>query len=401
MSFFPKMLLCAVVWWLVLSSLPAQQPLLQLQDRLTAINAETPGTVLTDSQSVAIQKFWDIFRDVRDTEIENTRLRGRASFGFLGNSNSESEIYRINGGIHIESGSFPQDFEFSTLLNIQIDNGQLQENLSNLRISYDRFLKNEKDPFRHEGYSFINRRSDQFMGINQRYEMGAGIITAFWSRKLHEESQARYDRYHNDRIQWRANGPDAVNVTVRGYPSFTWSGIDSVALNTLQDSRERIANTIIKKRSPLRLGLLVGVFYEVESASASDELLTSGGPETFTRDFEVSNRFRWEMRPSINWRLSEEIYFKLAPFFKFPFPHEWKTPVADEQLIDARLDLFADLIFSLRDNFTLSIDYNFYYDFAPASTLLDDVVGPNGEPLYLTAERRHHFVNFSVGYQFR
>ena len=381
--------------------LPAQQSLLQLQDRLIAINADTPTAGLTDSQSMAIHRFWDIFRDTRDTEIENNRLRGRASFGFLGNSNSESEIYRINGGIHIESGSFPQDFEFSTLLNIQIDNGQLQENLSNLRISYDRFLKNKRDPFRYEGYSFINRRSDQFMGISQRYELGAGIITAFWKKKLHDRSQARYDKYHREVIQWRAKGPNAVDVTVRGYPSYTWTGIDSSAFETLHDSRERIANTIIKKRSPLRLGLLIGVFYEVESASASDELLTAGGPEMFTRNFEVTNRFRWEIRPSVNWRLSEDVYFKVAPFFKFPFPHEWKTQVGDEMLIDARLDLFADLIFSLQDNFTLSIDYNFYYDFAPASMLLNDVTGPDGQPLYLTAERRHHFVSFAVGYQFR
>ena len=376
-----------------------QTDLIKLQDKLVGLTADTTIRQLNADQIKSINEFWRLFKVIRDAEIDLDQMNGTANFGFSGNTSEEQEIYRINGGIRLSKGSFPQDFEFSTLLSIQVNNGQLLENLSNLRISYDRFL-NLKNPFLMEGYAFINRRSDQFLGVDQRYEVGGGFIMAYWYKKLFKNAQAKYNRFSQDRISVKSDENKVIVCQVENCVPIRLNGITASDFSALNNAQQRISNAILKQNSPLRLGMLFGVFYEVENIAHSDSLLTREGKKFFQHDFETTNKFRWEIRPTIDFKISEAASIKIRPQIKFGMPWEWKVDVAGKKEVDARIDF--PIIFSLQlsDNFGVDLNYIYYYDHAPNSVLLNDK-GPNDKPLYLTANQKHHFVQFQVSYQFR
>lgn len=377
--------------------LHGQTSLIKLQDKLTGLSIDREG--LTTEQKASVEEFWRIFKDIRDKELNLDRLKGSAQFGFLGNASEGNEIFQINGGIVLKKGSYPQDFEFSSLLNILNDNGRLQENLSNLRISYDRFF-NTKNGFAMEGFSFLNRRSDALLGINQRYEIGAGIIFAHWRKKLFSKSQAVYDKYCEETISFKSMEDQVVVCDIKNCVPIETPGIQPEDFDALNQAQKRISNSIIKQHSPLRLGMMIGAFYEVESASHADTLLTDEGIRFFSHDFENANKFRWEVRPTFDVRFSEGVKLAIRPYLKLPMPWEWEVEVDGEMVIDARVEFPISLTFDLSDRFNLAINYVLYYDHAPASFRVP-ASAPDGSPLYLTANQEHHFYTFQVGYTFR
>ncbi|MDX1476300.1 MAG: hypothetical protein R3301_01295 [Saprospiraceae bacterium] len=388
-----------IIWMCCVISASAQTELIKLQDKLIGLSPDPAVRDVSPEQASSIREFWRIFKDIRDAEIELDRLTGTALFGFNGNTSEDQEIFKINGGITLTKGSYPYELEFSTSLNILIDNGKLQENLSNLRISYDRFLELKGDPFLLEGYAFINRRSDQFLGVNQRYEIGAGLILAFWQKRLFDDSQARYDRYATKKLTFNSMQDNVVICDVEKCVPIALPGIDTSDFDVLHSTQQRIANAVIRKRSPMRIGLLVGPFLEVESISFSDSLLTQNGMQFVKEDFATTNHFRWEVRPTFDVRLSERAIIRARPYFKLPMPWEWKIDVAGERVVDYRIEAPIILEVMLSSQFSIRIDYTIYYDHAPNSAL-QAVPGPFGAPLYLTANQRHEVFNFQVGYTF-
>ena len=376
-----------------------QSDLVKLQDKLTGLTPDTTYRKLNEDQIRSINQFWKIFRDIRNEEINLDRLKGQAAFGFIGNSAENANIFRINGGISLKKGSYPQDFEFSTLLNITIDNGVMEENLSNLRISYDRFFKS-KNPFLTEGYSFINRRSNAFLGINQRYEVGAGIILAHWGKKLFPATQAMYDKYSEEQISFKSSHEKVIVCNVKDCVPIEAKGITESDFGVLNNSQKRITNSIIKNNAPFRLGLLLGVFFEVENASHADSLMTQNGMQFFQHDFLTTNKFRWELRPTVDFRVSNAARFRFRPYIKGPMPWELKTEVDGALEWDYRIEFPIRFDVSLSDQFALSLHYIYFYDNAPRSIAVG-ALDANKNQLYLTAKNEHHFYNFSVSYSFK
>ncbi len=381
------------------SSLLSQSELVKLQDKLIGLSPDTTYRKLDRDQVHSINEFWKIFKEIRNKEIGLDRLKGRAAFGFIGNSAEDANIFRINGGISLKKGSYPQDFEFSTLLNITVDNGVMEENLSNLRISYDRFIKC-KNPFLAEGYSFINRRSDAYLGVNQRYEIGAGIILAHWGKKLFPASQASYDKYCEEQISFKSKDNKVIVCDVKNCVPIEARGITEADFGALNNAQKRITNSIIKNNSPLRLGLMLGFFFEVENVSHADSLMTQNGRQFFQHDFLTTSKFRWELRPTIDFRVSDAARFRIRPYLKGPMPWEYETEVDGKMELDYRVDFPIQFDISLNDQFSLSVHYIYFYDNAPSSIAVG-AMDANKNPLYLTAKTAHHFYNFSASYSFK
>ncbi|MEM7103827.1 MAG: hypothetical protein AAF502_11890 [Bacteroidota bacterium] len=377
-----------------------QSSLLSLQDKLIGLTPDSELRNWTDAEEESIKEFWRIFKEIRAREIGFEQLKGSASFGFTGNSSKGEELFRLNGGISLSKGTFPQEFDFSTLLNISVDNGELQENLSNLNITYDRHVNFKKHPFLAEAYTFVNRRSNAYLGVNQRYEIGAGMIFAHWSKKLHPDALDEYNAYNEERIKILYDSDQIIVCENDKCVPIKWEGLTKKDSAIFHRSQERIANSIIKRSTPLRIGLLVGAFLEVESISHEDSLLTQEGVKYFSNDFETSTKFRLDLRPTIDFRIGKDVRFKIRPYFKLPLPGEWTTNVDGQQVVDYRIECPVSFSASLSDKFGLNFSYTLFYDNAPNSYLVSDL-GPSGVPLYLTANKVHHFYNFQVTYQFR
>lgn len=369
------------------------------------VSAQTNLTVLQEkiihifSDSVNngknINLFWESFYKLKDFEFEQSKIQGEAKFGFVGNSTEGTEIFKINSGITIKQGVYPYEFEFSTLLNIQYDNGKLKENLSNLRITYDRFFPTEKNKMLYEGYAFINRRSDQYLSVNQRYEIGCGIILAYWSTNLFKDFQQKIDNLNESRISFFPVNENIVFYKNKSKETILAIGItakDSIDLTT---ALTNIEQTINKRFSPLRIGILFGVFYELENIvfSYSDETVT---PQiTAQVDFGTSSKYRWEFRPTLDLFIKEKLRLKIRPYFKMPMPWEWWKIVENKKKTDYRIDFPTILQFKIAENFDLLFEYSYCYDNAPNS-----IEKPIKEFGFLTANETHQYVNFQVVYNF-
>ncbi len=376
----------------------AQHKLIGLQDKLVGLTPDTSIIKRSAQEVTSINKFWEIFKKVRDTEIEFEHFKGNVKFGFIGDKSAEVESTRANGGIKISKGSYPQEFEFSTDLNIQIDNGKLKENISNINITYDRFFENPKNPLLLEGFAFLNRRGDQLLGVQQRYEIGGGLILAYWHPKLYKSAKKKYDFYKKDRLPLSSETdkiivcePEEICVPIE------LKNIKKNDFDEINKSRQRIVNSIIKQNTPLRLGLLAGIFLEVENIVISDSLLIRNEKRFFQNDFDSSIKVRWEIRPTLDFRLSNNVFFKIRPYIKMPLGSSWRVNVEGKDVADIRIDFPIIVNIKASDKLSVNFNYTLFYDNAPNSTLIDNMQ-PNN--IFLTANKKHEFYNFSVGYQF-
>ena len=356
-------------------------------------------------------KFWNYYNSLLKHTTANNKVISKVNFGFVGNFGEKSEIFKLNGGMNISKGTYPEEFELATLLNIQINNGKLQENLSSLSISYDKFIgsKNGKYPMLSEGYVFINRTSNQFMSVNQRYEIGGGIIVAHYSKPngflFFKKNKTDYDAFEKDKDFLK---PDKYLVT----QCDTCAEKDSCKIeffkkikagdrDTFQTNVKYAQNAIRKKYAPLRLGVLFGLFYEGENISVTDSVVTLDTAMLVTNNFESTNRIRWEVRPTlrINFTQDAGISLKFKPYFKLPFWWDDKLMVDGVEKYDYRIEIPTTFSVKLSDSFTANVTHRYFYDNTPNSVLRPEL-NVLGNPIYLTAENEHHFLQFSVTYSF-
>ena len=136
-----KVFLLSFFLFLTSSQIFSQSALITLQDKLVGLTPDSNLRDWSEEEVTSIKEFWRIFKEIRNRDAGFDQLKGKAAFGFTGNTAKDAELYRINGGISLSKGTYPQEFEFSTQLNILVDNGVLQENLSNLNITYDRYIQ--------------------------------------------------------------------------------------------------------------------------------------------------------------------------------------------------------------------------------------------------------------------
>ncbi len=376
----------------------AQSDLIKLQDKINKYPIDSAYLNINKKEKENFEKFWDVFQKIRNKESALNKVGGEVGFGFFGNDSEDENAFTINGGISVSQGIFPQEFEFSTLMNIQVEDGQFKENLSDLRVTYDRFLKSKND-FLWEGFAFINRRSDEFLGLNSRYEIGGGIIIAYWRKKLLKRERKDIKKFDTSSINLFIHKTDSTKVCYELEDcKGELVGLDANDVDNFSKAQKRIKNSIIKNKSPFRGGALIGLFYEAESISHSDSLDTNIGKRYYEEEFDATNKLRWEIRPTLDFKLSPYVKIKIRPYFIMPMPWEWTAEVNGKKKVDYRIDF----PFSLQTNYkkmNIGFDYIFYYDNTPKSKLLAPL-SPDNNPLYLTSNDNRHFYNMRVSYKF-
>ena len=83
---------------------------------------------------------------------------------------------------------YPSEIEFSTNIGVTLRENTFEEEVAELGISYD---------YHHslgfENYFFARRYTDNFLGIDQRYEAGGGVLFQVW-RGFTEHGKAPRDQ---------------------------------------------------------------------------------------------------------------------------------------------------------------------------------------------------------------
>lgn len=342
-----------------------------------------------------------LLKYLKEQEQKEKKFNGAAQFGFAGDQTNAASLYKINGGIAVNRGYYPDKFEFATDMGLVINNGTFRENVSNVFITYDHSLPKGDSLFL-ENYMVMSRFSDEFLGIEQRYELGGGFILALWSKKLTPAGNAEMNRLHKTNLLPPEAGSDSVRLCVNGQcANLKRANPKNNDAELVYRARQQAKVALRKKYNRFRLALLSGLIVEAEKVSASDSLLTVSGKQNFTQSYNASLHLRWEMRPTIDVKPSDNWSFKVRPYFKLPMPWEWYSTVISSngytsKAIDYRLDVQTNLTIKLADWFnkqaSVDIQYRVLYDNAPRRSFLDPSLSPGGVPLLLAAQKTHQIV---------
>ncbi|QQS31341.1 MAG: hypothetical protein IPM47_10665 [Sphingobacteriales bacterium] len=348
-----------------------------------------------------------LIKYLKALEQREKRFNGNARFGFAGDKTDIASLYKINGGISVYRGYYPDKFEFTNDVGIVISNGVFTENVSNIFMTYDHTLMVGDSLFL-EDYAVMSRFSDEFLGIEQRYELGGGIILAHWSKKLTKNGKDELRQISKLRITPPQKGTDSLTMCVDGdCLRFKRNNSASNEESQIHQSQQLAKVAVRKKYNKFRAALLAGLIFETEKGFAADTISTAFGTQYFYHSFNASQFLRWEIRPTLDLKPNDYFTLKIRPFFKMPMPWEWYSEESKNGIVskavDYRIDLQTNLNIKLSEKMnkqaSFELQFRILYDNAPRRTFLDIPDG-EGNPVFLSAQKIHQLVRlmFQVGF---
>lgn len=323
-------------------------------------------------------------------EAQESKLNGRVQFGFTGNASEYTNIYRISAGMKIDHGMYPYQLDMSSSFQTLIANGESQENLSDIDISFDYHPKVGNGLWL-EHYVLLKRFNNTYLGIDQRYEAGTGLVLNWYSTSSltptgqnNADQLASLPAYKMQGNNLWACYDDACRIS--GANTY----LSPIDVNHIENVRWRYSRSNIKSHAKLRLALLIGVYNETEQARVVH-------PQG-SRAFPTTNKLRWEVRPTLVYRPNDIYTLRLNPYFKFPLQKWYDDVVYADGKIDRRVDKFYDLqarlTASISSRVQCSIVYRYLKDFAPKRYYQDQ--GPNAQ--LIVGQDAHSFYQLNFGF---
>ncbi|MCB0663295.1 MAG: hypothetical protein KDC24_11180, partial [Saprospiraceae bacterium] len=313
---------------------------------------------------------------------------------------------------NMSKGAYPYEFDFAINVQTTIQNGQFQENLSDIDVSFDfhpivpdinkemeRTDGKRRDGLWLESFAFVKRFNNSFLGIEQRYETGVGFIFNFFSKNKLTRTGIANRKAMEEIPKYDVYGDDLARCLEECYVKKSILQLSQFEAQAISNTRERYQRSNFKKYSKWRTGLLVGVYYELEDALAANEILLNGETTQLTVDFEATNKIRLELRPIFSFQPKDGYKLKIYPYFKLPVGAPNSVVVSPEGVRDVRYDWFLDAQSSfdirLEDGFSISFLYRLFYDNAPKRAFVQQ---NDGTYTLLVGQKVHS--NFGVAFNF-
>lgn len=369
-------------------------------------------------QEGKIDSFIRILGFLKKYHIEN-KNSGQISFGLDANSSKLSSLSRVQTGIKYKFGYFPYNVDVIAQLQTDYRNGELEESISNIDISYDFHLKKRNDAITsqrdlvYEAFVYLNRSSNSYIGLESKYEVGGGFIFNFWSGFGNRGTTVN-GSLNKGRLTAFADISQNKNekTIVKNYDALK---IKYPILKALTDEQKEALSTIyedvwlsnIKSYSRLRLAVLVGLFNEIEKVIIFDSVRQSDNSLFYPQSisYPATSKWRITLRPTVYFNLSDEIRIKLLPYFKFS-PIEFNNVVSYEHegnlLIDRKQDyvwnVVGEINFRVTPYFSTGIQYTNMYINAPnRNYILDNY----GVPVLFMGQKQHKQVKINFTYEFK
>jgi len=397
-----KRILLIALFFGCLPALPVAQTLNEEFERVhTKFLAHNIFEGLSEEDKAQIAELDKLLSFLRNYTRNEGLLNGKVNFGFSGNQSDLRDLVRLNAGIKMDYGNYPFQLDFSTSVQTLINNGTFQENISNIDVSFDYTHQNVGNGLWLENYALLKRFGDDYLGIKQRYEVGMGVILNFRSKKLTSAGNKNYEELSR-KPTVKASGDDLIICyeeicsKVNNPKKLT-----SEECETIAQTRQAFKNANRKKYNQLRLALLAGIFYEIDQSDAVNVINVAGTDSTFTMAFPTQSFWRWEVRPTIDWKPDDRFRIKISPYLKMPLGILNQTTVTDENLVDERMDYFLDfqsrITANLSKKISISINYRYLYDNAPNRAFVDD---GQGNKVLLKAQQSHQVYSMTFGFGF-
>jgi hypothetical protein len=343
--------------FLTFLSIKAQSPFLTSADSvLNVISVDT----LTDSTFLKeIKDFKTSLKDAIEYKDKKS-FSGNVQFGFNGESTRDEDVglFNVYGGINLKWDLYPGELDLNTHFGINFTNGEIQQNLSNIDISYDHMHTNLGDGLLLENYFYIKRSTDAYLGIDQRYEVGAGIIINHWFNRFVDPKNGTFPIGYGKKSD------------INTWNNLLQPRLSDVNFQGFQSDFEEGYNKFKKSDSKLRLALLTGAYFELEQTSVNDSI-----------DLKATNKFRWVIRPTIDIKLNEGWRFSLRPFIKMGMPWSWtETFTTEDGQTSSKTDYTIDFTAKistqlLSQRIRIDLIYNLMFDNSPPRAFVN---GDNG-----------------------
>lgn len=326
------------------------------------------------------------------------------SAGFIGDKAGEEGLYKVDAGVGITYNAYPHELRFNTALTAQLKNGKFQDDVTSLLINYDYYLKNWL-----EIYGFIERSSDSYLSIQQRFEIGGGI-----KFEINLLSPKRIGK-----LELKKYNPGAYETFRKhikdGSKSLEDKEFFIEQIDGLENEGTRIIETLKKKYAYLSLGMAITLFYEIEKAEIetyADDIIEENGTVTIkkatqTTKFAIDgeNRLRIVLRPSIIIRPCENLSIEGMHYIKYPLG----SPTIVEGRHDYRTDSHVQVKLTLPNasnwakEVSLILGYYLYYDNIPpriSQSIIDENLAAQKSLRKTVATDTHERFVFSLAIKF-
>ncbi len=385
----------------LLAQAHAQTPLQKIADKVFLAKSKINNQEL-DSLYQAI-KFY------RDFEHKEKALNGGVRLGFAGNESDLNNLFKINTGIEMDNGLYPFELDLRANFQTVIQNGAFQENISDIDVSFDYHPKVGNGLWL-ENYVFLSRFNNTYLGIDQRYETGAGIILNYFSTaRLTETGQEndtdlkKLPAYNLEAGNFWKCYADNCSLAIAGDALQEEEQITERERKYIEDVRYNYDKANKKRHAKFRLGLLMGIYYENEKAKAETRMLFNGVVDSLFSidDFEGTNKLRWQLRPTLVFKPDEIFTISLYPYFKFPLTKWYDEVRYDENIVDRRVDQFFDwqatVVAKITKSISCTLQYRYMKDFAPKRKYILD---EQAVPQLIVGQETHSFYSIAFGFSF-
>ena len=358
-----------------------------------------------------VSRLEDAYKAATALAAQESRVSGSVEFSFntttsddlrlaVGGEVKTEEgpaITNLNSVIDLNYGNFPGQLEVNSAVRVQVQDGKFTENVSAASISYDHYL----EPWL-ETFVFIDRYADEYLSIDQRYEIGGGFefesewpwrqsLTGKGTTVLREvmagtgtkEYEFDYDTYSllgddfplltlesrlQECFQLAAESEFKKELEKDSTAVFSKEVVDAnyrIFLRDLEGEIRDARHRITKRYSKFRVGLLVGGLFEIEQAKfALDVDTTTAAGEVLSVEQRPAGTeaFRIEARPMIMYRPFDSVTLRADWFIKWnPFPGESPGPPFDTDSFlkaDIRHSINARLQWSVAP---ISVSLRYFY----------------------------------------
>jgi hypothetical protein len=292
----------------------------------------------------------------------------------------------------VNRSSYPHELRFRASSKFLFSPTVVQNELTSTLLNYDHHLSEHL-----EVYGFIERFSDSFMSIKQRYESGVGFKLEFDTRPRAErrrdasedliasrtlEEYPDLERYFEECIKSSTLIPDDKDAILEG-------------ARILSTEHRYVTIARLKKQSPFSWGIAFSLLSEVEQAEINTDTVDPETQKTINVILNPSQFFRLTVRPSFTWRFSKAASLNSQLY--------WKGSLrkAGVFFTDSRLDLRSEMKFNVAKDFiwggpaSVSIDYQFHYDWMPPAIPEDQVRNYSDRDIilkYTSGGNYHHYV---------
>lgn len=359
------------------------------------------------SRATLDKRFWDALAALRAEEEKQRSLKADITFGLSGDESGARSLFKLNTGISLSRGDYPSEVTVANRIFLQMRDGQLQEDVTTLQITYDYHTKRALEYF-----TFAERFTDSFLSIQQRYEVGFGARTGMSFGRVgnFEETDRHFSTVRQGLgalcsatgARWQeppGRDPVCAGPVEKEYQSL-WTALDNLE-HAVEDGQQR-----------LFLGLAASVFAEIERAELEVTSLPVGGVTaaapaiTSKVTLPSEQRYRLTLRPTFRFRASKEVLITIYPYFKLPIDGPRRVMGADGvERLDYRRDVLSNMAWTIKqdqtglENVELLFTLNHFFDNVPptllASTIAD--AASQGRVFRTTsAEGRHRVVALAL-----